>query len=325
MAEDVKRLDSYRARRFPRLGTAACLAGILAGLAALAAGRLAMAWIELDVFNHFVPQIALLIGASLLGLLVRRGKIVTVLGVLIVGVIGIGLWPHWASRQDAVPSAAGNERIVRVMTFNTRFESGDWRGVADEVLRQDPDIVVLLEVGRSKLPLFEALEAVYPHRADCLAEDYCQNVILSKTGFVSSETRSSEWRGPALVQVEFGPDLGGLTMVGVHTTRPPFAAKQFEQMKVLGNDLADGSGARIVAGDFNASPWSLMLRTLLERSGLQMASGIATWPATIGLPQIAIDHILVSPSLRIVSRPRIGMAGQSDHYPVIAEIAVPLP
>jgi endonuclease/exonuclease/phosphatase (EEP) superfamily protein YafD len=307
----------------PRLGTVACLAGIIAGLSALAAGRLAGLWIELDVFNHFIPHIALLIGACLLGLLVRRGRIATVLGIMLIGVIGIGLWPHWASRQDAAPAVAGNERIVRVMTFNTRFESADWRAVADEVLRQDPDIVVLLEVGRSKLPLFEALETVYPHRADCLAEDYCQNVILSKTGFVSSETRS-EWRGPALVQVEYGPDLGGLTMVGIHTTRPPFAAKQFEQMKVLGNDLAKGSGARIVAGDFNASPWSLMLRTLLERSGLRLASGLATWPATVGLPQIAIDHILVSSGLRVLGRTRIGMAGQSDHYPVIAEIAVPL-
>ncbi|MBW3609628.1 MAG: MoxR family ATPase [Actinobacteria bacterium] len=69
-------------------------------------------------------------------------------------------------------------------------------------------------------PLLEALEADYPHRADCLAEDYCQNVILSKIPFASTATRS-QWEGPQMVQVSYGPELGWLTVVGAHTMRPP--------------------------------------------------------------------------------------------------------
>ena len=66
-----------------------------------------------------------------------------------------------------------------------------------------------------------------------------------------------------------------------------------------------------------------MLQTLIERGGLELASGVATWPATLGLPQIAIDHVMVSQGLRIVKKARIGSPAGSDHYPVIAEIAVP--
>jgi endonuclease/exonuclease/phosphatase (EEP) superfamily protein YafD len=106
--------------------------------------------------------------------------------------------------------------------------------------------------------------------------------------------------------------------------RPPFFDRQHEQMMALGDELAAAGGSRIVAGDFNATPPSLMLQTLLERSGLELASGLATWPADLGLPQIAIDHILVSPDLRILGPARIGSAAGSDHYPVIAEIAIPL-
>ena len=314
-------------RRVPGPGSIVLLVGLVAGLAALAAGQLAAWRIELDIFNHFIPHIAVLILACLIGLVMPRAGLVAAIAVLALGLIAIGLWPHYVSRQlPTSPAAAGTatgERVVRVMSFNTQFESDAWRAVADEVARHDPDILVLLEVGRSKRPLLEALEATYPHRADCLAEDYCQNVILSKTPFASSATRS-QWEGPQMVQVSYGPELGWLTVVGAHTMRPPYAERQYEQMMALGDELAATGGAQIVAGDFNATPHSLMLQTLVERGGLRLASGLASWPSTLELPQIAIDHIMVTPGLRILTPARIGSSAGSDHYPVIADIAVPL-
>jgi endonuclease/exonuclease/phosphatase (EEP) superfamily protein YafD len=302
------------------------LAGLLAGLAALAAGQLASWRIELDIFNHFVPHIAILVLACLIGLAMPRAGLAAAIAVMALGLVAIGLWPHYLSRHGLPepPTSRDGERVVRVMSFNVDFESDVWRAVADEVARHDPDILVLLEVGRSKRPLLEALEADYPHRADCLAEDYCQNVILSKIPFASSAIRS-QWEGPQMVQVTYGPELGNLTVVGAHTMRPPFAGRQHEQMMALGDELAAAGGAHIVAGDFNATPRSLMLQTLLERAGLQLASGLATWPATLELPQIAIDHIMVSPTLRILAPARIGASACSDHYPIVADIAVPLP
>ena len=305
-------------------GAVVCLVGLVAGIAVLGAGRLAPLRIEFDVFNHFIPHIAVLIVACLLGLVMARARLVTAIAVMLIGLIGIGLWPHYVSQRGPAPiETLDGERIIRVMSFNTRLQNSDWRAVADEIVRHNPDIVVLLEIGRSKLPILEALEAVWPHRADCLDEDYCQIVILSKFAFVSSKARA-HWQGPSMVQVDYGPELGRLTLMGVHTTRPPLSARQLEQMRALGDELAAGDGPRIVAGDFNAAPTSLMLRTVLARSGFELASGLATWPATLGLPQIAIDHILVSPDLRILGPARIGSAAGSDHYPVIAEIAVPL-
>ena len=311
----------------PGLGAIVLFVGLLAGLAGLAAGQLAVWRIELDIFNHFIPHIAILVLACLIGLVVPRAGLAAAIAVMALGLVAIGLWPHYVSRHGlpASPPAAGDgERIVRLMSFNTDFESDAWRAVADEVARHDPDILVLLEVGRSKRPLLEALEASYPHRADCLAEDYCQNVILSKIPFASSAI-GSDWEGPQMVQVTYGPELGGLTVVGAHTMRPPFAERQHEQMMALGAQLAAAGGAQIVAGDFNAAPRSLMLQTLVERGGLELASGLATWPATLGLPQIALDHVMVSAGLRVFAPVRIGSNAGSDHYPIIADIAVPVP
>jgi len=304
---------------------ALCLAALLAGLAGLAAGRFADAHIELDIFNHFIPQLVIGSGACLLAMAMPRAKLATALVAMLIGVTGIGLWPHFASRHGPpATDATAGERIVRVMSFNTRYESSQWRPVADEVLRHDPDIVALLEIGRSKLPALKALEAAYPHRAACLEEEYCEIVVLSKFPFVSSGT-ATHWSQPPLVRVEYGPDLGEVIVTAVHTMRPPLFAHQLQQMRGLGGVVAEAGGAHIVLGDFNATPSSFMLQTFVERSGLELASGVPTWPATVGLPQIAIDHVFVSPDLRVAGPPRIGSAAGSDHYPVITEIAISAP
>ena len=56
----------------------------------------------------------------------------------------------------------------------------------------------------------------------------------------------------------------------------------------------------------------------------QRGSVLSTWPAQAGLPQIAIDHIFISPGLKLIEAAQIGEPGGSDHYPVSARIAVPL-
>lgn len=308
-----------------RAGWIICAAGLAVAVGLLAAGRLAPVWLRLDIFNNFIPHLLILAGACAVGLLVPRARIATAVAISLIGVIGIGLWPHYVSRAGPAPiDAADGERIIRVMSFNTRWQNGDWRAVADEIVRHNPDIVALVEFGRSKAPLLEALEAVYPHRTDCIDKPQCELAILSKFAFAETESRS-RWRGPPLVKVTYGDDLGNLTVVGVHMIRPPFFAGQLQQMTVLGDLLAEEGGVQIVMGDFNATPPSEMLKRLIERSGLELASRLPSWPAHLGLPQIAIDHILVSPGLRSLGRVRIGSAAGSDHYPLIAEIAVPEP
>lgn len=314
------------ARRWHRhIEFALCLAGLLAGLAGLAAGRFAHAQIELDIVNHFIPQLLIGSGACLLGIAMPRAKLATAIVATLIGVTGIGLWPHYVSRHGppAVDAAEG-ERIVRVMAFNTRYESPEWRPVADEVLQQDPDIVALLEIGRAKMPILAALDAVYPHRAGCLDKAYCEIVLLSKFPFVSSGTATHRSQ-PSLVRVEYGPDLGEVTVLAAHTMRPPHFTHQLQQMRGLGDVIAAAGGAHIVLGDFNATPPSHMVQTFIERSGLELVTHLPTWPSDLGLPQIAIDHIFVSPDLRVAGSPRIGSAAGSDHYPVIADIAIPAP
>jgi endonuclease/exonuclease/phosphatase (EEP) superfamily protein YafD len=94
-----------------------------------------------------------------------------------------------------------------------------------------------------------------------------------------------------------------------------------EQMAGLAHFLRQIGGPLIVAGDFNTPPWAGSLKRLLMDTGLAPALGfMPTWPAwPLPVPQLALDHILVSSDLDVV-RAGTGPLAGSDHLPVWAEI-----
>lgn len=112
--------------------------------------------------------------------------------------------------------------------------------------------------------------------------------------------------------------------MGVHTIRFPHSQAQFRQVSEIASLIEKTPGPRLVMGDFNATPFSRILSTLASKANLQRLTWLPTWPSQAGLPQIAIDHIFISPGLKLIESPEIGEPGGSDHYPVAARIAVPL-
>ncbi len=300
-----------------------CLAILAAALAGIGLGRLAGLWIAFDIFNHFIWHLAILAAAAVIGLSLPRWRTGAALALALAGFLGISVWAlTWGRDSGPEKPLAPGERALKVMSFNTWLRNRDWRAVADEVRRQNPDVAVMVEFGTEKAPLLDDLAAAYPYRAHCLNVVYCHLAIISKYPFTRSEART-RWRGPPYVRVQFGPELGGLTLFGVHTIRPPYFRSQFKQIQAMAKVLARTKGPRMVAGDFNATPASEMLRTFAETSGLKRLTFLPSWPARFGpFPQIAIDHMFVSSGVRALVRPIIGDNAGSDHYPVIDTVAV---
>jgi endonuclease/exonuclease/phosphatase (EEP) superfamily protein YafD len=78
----------------------------------------------------------------------------------------------------------------------------------------------------------------------------------------------------------------------------------------------------ILAGDFNATPWSDSFQQLVAQTGLrnvhQGALFEATWSAA--LPQrLLIDHVLLSPEWDLAAK-TIGPDIGSDHRAVIVDL-----
>jgi endonuclease/exonuclease/phosphatase (EEP) superfamily protein YafD len=303
-------------------GKLRCALVFVAAAGLLASTRLSQLWAVFDVTSHFALHFGIVAAAFLIGYFVPRARVFTGLVLSLVGFIAIGLYGHVLStRPQAIGSLLPGERELRVATFNTSVRNEQTEAVAREIQRLDADVVVLIEIGVHKRALLPLLRKTYPHQTECLKEDYCGMAIVSKEPIVSSEGRGI-WKGPPFIRADMGGKLAGHTVIGTHTLRVPHVRAQFAQLHKLADFLRAAGGRLIVMGDFNATPFSRVLREFEERSGLRRLTGTPTWPGYFELPQLAIDHILVSGHFRLIERPRIGDRAGSDHYPVTLKLAV---
>jgi endonuclease/exonuclease/phosphatase (EEP) superfamily protein YafD len=297
---------------------------VLLGLLGLAMSRAGQLWIGFDVFSQFTLHFAVITAAFTVGMLLPRARLFTALLLMLAGVVAIGAWPHIASRSPHVLAAAETgERALSVASFNTLWGNNDAASVRAEIERLDADIVTLIEMSPSKKRIMAELKPRYPYQADCFDVDYCQLVILSRVPIAGSTARG-RWDGPPYLLARLGPQGGGLSVMAVHTTRFPHWRVQFRQAMEVAKVVEKLAGPKLVMGDFNATPFSRVIHVIETGANLRRVTFLPSWPATAGLPQIAIDHIFISPGVRLLEAARIGEAAGSDHYPVTARIAVPL-
>lgn len=300
-----------------------CQLGLLLGLGGLIGSRLGQLWIAFDVFSQFTLQFGLVAVAFTVGLLLPRAKLLAAFLIIVIGVIAIGIWPHAASRAPATEATAPpGERALRLASFNTLYENSQADAVKAEVLRLDADVVGLIEMGNNKKRILAELRQHYPYQANCFSRDFCNLVILSK---IPLETVGSDvaWEGPPYMQAKFGPEAGGLSVFLVHTIRFPHSRAQFRQIIAFSRLIESTPGPKLVMGDFNATPYSRIIQTLEQRTNLRRLTILPSWPSYVRLPQIAIDHIFVSPGLKALGSQSIGEPGGSDHFPVAITVAVP--
>lgn len=124
--------------------------------------------------------------------------------------------------------------------------------------------------------------------------------------------------GRGTLLARFGLGNGGLDVAVVHLALGKRARAQ--QLRFLTREL-DSSRHLVVMGDFNTTADSPAVAEFCETMALRAPTrGLATYPAW--QPQRAIDHILVSESLRAESA-RVFDLPFSDHLPVAVEIELP--
>lgn len=301
-----------------------CQLGLFLGLGGLIGSRLGQLWIAFDVFSQFSLQFAVITAAFFIGLLLPRARLLGAFLVIIIGLLGVGIWPHLASRAPMTLGVAlPGETVLKVASFNTLWENQQVDAVIAEILRLDADVISLIEMAPNKHRIIAAVKDRYPYHTDCYDLEFCNFVIFSKLPIVESSARAL-WDGPPFIRAKLGPEAGGLTVLGVHTIRFPHSRAQFRQITEMGKVVEKLPGRKLVLGDFNATPFSRIMQSIEDRANLRRLTSLPSWPTLAGLPQIAIDHILVSPGIKVIESQQIGEPAGSDHYPISLKIAVPV-
>ncbi len=300
------------------------LIGLMLGLAGLLAGRMGHIWPLFDVISQFGLQFVMMVAAFGLAFFLPRMKSFFGTVFFLLAILAYGLWPHVVSVQPPPQnfSLPTGERAIRVAHFNMYQGNGDLDAIASEIERLDADIMTLIEFTDEKLPILDRLRLAYPYQFSCHQQPACHLAIIAKHP-ISAPLAIGTWEGPPYIEARFAT-LGGLTVIGVHTTRFPQSRAQLHQVTTLIKNMQSERGNVILMGDFNATPFSRVIDTIVEGVGYTRQTSLPTWPTKLVLPQLAIDHIFTSAGIRALTDEQIGNAAGSDHYPISMTLAVPV-
>jgi endonuclease/exonuclease/phosphatase (EEP) superfamily protein YafD len=280
------------------------------------------AW-PLDLFANFRVQYALLFLIVAIVLFALRAP---VLGAVAIAGAVIGAIPIVSYMGVQTARADAGSAKFRVVTYNTWFRNHEYAEMARFLEQMQADVVVLQERDRDDgAQRIAGHLTSYPHS---FIEPRPHGVVVFSRWPITSAELMPLTNGPGVLAAHVTLDWNGkaVTVLGAHLHWPlgP-GASRMRNAELAG--IASFAAARkepvIVAGDFNATPWSHNFRTTLESSGLSDAAeghGLApSWPSQFPLVGMRIDHCWISRHWRSVGV-RVGPSNGSDHLPLIADL-----
>jgi len=226
--------------------------------------------------------------------------------------------------------AAEHPAAITVYSANIQRRNDDVTKLIKELKKVDADIVLLMEVTPGHVEKLREVIDTFPYHKEYspFGKINIGTVFLSKFPIQDCRMTQLTELGNLLLEVTLDIEKTEIMFYAIHATNPSLK-KYFEIRKKHFLELADkimnATSPVIVAGDFNATPYSPMFKRLIETSGLiDSRNGFGwqpSWPTSFPLFWLPIDHILVSPDIRVHRRTTGSYIG-SDHYPIIAELSV---
>ena len=324
--------------RLARFVTYAAAAAVVASLMPLAA-RLGWAF---ELATHFRVQYVV-VDALLAVALAAQRKVV--LAALLAACAAVSAWPllpyvAFASLATAAPAGpiAGGGSVapatpvgptIKLLSANVLFRNHSATRLLEIVRHESPDVVVLIEYTPEWAGMVDELRAAYPHRVEGPGSGAYGIALFSR--FALEAATPFELGDTSEIEARLVTPRGPLTLFAVHLrspTTPWRGAMRNHQLDELATRVARVAGPVAVIGDFNVTPYSPYFSDWLARTGLTDTRRGRTlspsWPTLLPIVAIPIDHCFVSKDVTIVAHRSLPAFG-SDHYPILAELALAPP
>lgn len=239
--------------------------------------------------------------------------------VSLVGAAGLGP----AVSFGGIEAVAAGPRITLVQ-LNLSFGNATPAAVADLIRREKADVVTLQEVSRNSQSVIAMLGGDYPYRVRCPFAGVGGVAVLSRLPKAPGISQGCVTKqGLAWLRVMAGGKPVSVAAIHLHWPYPYGQARHIDRLQP---HLQKIPRPVLLAGDFNAAPWSHAVRRMATATDTAIAGGLrftfhkrlGRWGPSVGLP---IDHILLPPEIRpvaISTGPGVG----SDHLPVIAILSL---
>jgi endonuclease/exonuclease/phosphatase (EEP) superfamily protein YafD len=253
------------------------------------------------------------------------------------GSLGI-LWPlqHWmpfwpSQHRFQANSVPAGSQPIRMLQHNVFRFRQDISGLHDLLHREKADIVALEEVDwriKQSLDSDPEIQRRYPYRAGTFQ---LGELLYSRWPIESSTVTPVDpvIKDFSILSGRIQTPAGSLTVVVVHPPHPTETHHYYYQQDVFNTIKGMNQHLQrplVVAGDLNATPFSPALidfkRSMNLRDPREGHSLQPSWPSRLPwLLRLPIDHLLVSPDIRVISQELLPNAG-SDHLPLVLTLTL---
>ena len=223
-----------------------------------------------------------------------------------------------------VAASANEARDLRIYVHNLYYLNDDLDTVLEDIALHNPDVVFLMEYSDEIQGQLEPRLERYPHRLIEPSRFTMGVALFSRVPLIDAQIRRFEATRIPIVQARLELGTQSVSFVGGHPWPPlgRWGALHRAQMTDIARVATDTPHPLVVAGDFNASPWSFVVDDLRQSAGVRDAQrgfGVRnTWWLNrfVALP---IDQILVSSEWTVLDLTQ-GNRGGSDHAPLIIDL-----
>ena len=214
---------------------------------------------------------------------------------------------------------------VHIMSSNLLASNRSHESLLQQVRDTYPQLIIFQEYTPYWHQILSHALKEYPYKLVHTIDSPFGIAIYSQVPFIKAEVKRFASFPAADVTIRLNENV--LRVLGVHPV-PPVSAATYNArngyFNAVAAEVAGFDAPVIVAGDFNAVPWSWHFKSMLKTTELLSARdgfGLKpTWPGSFFPLWIPIDHILYNNKLVLVEFDTGNHTG-SDHKPIWAKLS----
>ena len=279
-----------------------------------------------DSFSHFRYHILIVI-LVLLALLVIFSRNRVVFGVLLLlTIVYLYIFPFTYKAHFVTKGGRGIH--FTHMQFNLNYQNRELNSVLELLSNKKPDIVTMQEVTAEHRARLETLKSnnIYPYQSYCNFYPVVGGVaIISR--YPIGNIICIKQKGLLSANVDI--DGTKISVTSIHLIWP-YPYEQYIQVNELKRTLnsLQNSKYRLITGDFNAAPWSNIVKIIAQESNTNIVGGLR-WTISVNMQLYSIPFSIKLPIDQLllygidINSIKVLKHYGSDHYPVFSRLYIP--
>lgn len=221
------------------------------------------------------------------------------------------------------------ERQIKIIVFNVWQKNDNYNDVAKFLIKENADIVFLLETNAAWDQGLQSVSINYPYKVKAIREDTYGLILMSNLDVVEKQINHIVTNQIPSMELEINFIGKKIRVYGLHPKPPIFgesiySSKKDKEFREIAKIIKSNNDkyAHLAIGDFNEVSWGRTFKNLWKKAELNDPRRgrfyKPTFPSYLPI-RIPLDHVLCSNEFEYVNF-KVGDNMGSDHYPIIVTL-----